>query len=163
MIGKAVAKASHLPEHLAMHQITISDAGDTDPSQLAAIRVEAMRPSLEAVGRFDPDRARNRFLDTYDPANTHILHAGNDVIGVFVVRTHPEHLYLDHIYIRPSHQACGLGRRIVHSVQDRARKLGLPVRLVAIHGSRANAFYRSCGFLLERSDDLDNYYVWDPT
>ena len=149
--------------YLKMHQITISNAANVDPSNLAAIRVEAMRPSLEAIGRFDPERARKRFLETYDPNDTQVVRVGGDLIGFYVVRNRPDHLYLDHLYIRPMRQGGGLGRGIVRSIQDQARKMGLPVRLMALRGSPANDFYVSCGFALERYDDLDNYYTWEPT
>jgi len=145
-----------------MHKISVSKATYDDASSLAAIRVVAMRPSLEAIGRFDPDRARKRFLDTYDPRDTQIVRDGNDLIGFYVVRTHHDHLYLDHVYIHPTHQGRGLGRNIVCSIQDQAREMGLPMRLMALRGSRANDFYLSCGFVLEQSDDLDNYYTWEP-
>ncbi|WP_226941700.1 GNAT family N-acetyltransferase [Pseudooceanicola spongiae] len=145
-----------------MHAITLSDATNVDPSALADIRVEAMRPSLEAVGRFDPERARNRFLETYDSRDTRVVWSGEDLIGFYVVRDRSDHLYLDHIYIRPDHQGGGLGRRIVRSVQDRAREAGLPLRLMALRDSPANAFYISLGFGLESSDALDNYYTWNP-
>ncbi len=145
-----------------MHQVTISNAENVDPSCLAAIRVEAMRPSLEAIGRFDPERARKRFLETYVPQDTQIIRAENDLIGFYVLRKHSDHFYLDHVYILPLHQGGGLGRRIVHSVQDQAREAGLPVRLMALRGSPANDFYVSCGFALDQSDELDNYYNWEP-
>lgn len=143
-----------------MRSITISPAADVDPSALAAIRVEAMRPSLEAVGRFDPERARSRFLATYNPQDTQLVHVGDELAGFYVVRDRPDHLYLDHVYIRSERQGTGLGRSIVRSVQDRAREIGLPLRLTALRGSPANAFYLSCGFVQERSDELDNYYTW---
>ncbi len=146
-----------------MSNISISNAMDVDPARLAAIRVEAMRPSLEAIGRFDPERARNRFLETYNARDTHIVQAGNDLIGFYVVRTRRDHLYLDHVYIHPTHQGGGLGSKIVSSVQDQAHQKGLPVRLMALRGSPANDFYISCGFVLEQSDELDNYYTWKPT
>jgi len=40
--------------------VRVETAKDDDAELLAQIRVEAMRPSLEAVSRFDPERARNR-------------------------------------------------------------------------------------------------------
>lgn len=146
-----------------MNQITISKAANVDPFRLAEIRVEAMKPSLEAVGRFDPERARKRFLETYVPQDTQIILSNNDLIGFFVVREHPDHLYLDHIYVHPAHQGGGLGRRIIRSVQDQARKAGLPVRLIALRESQANDFYVSCNFVFDRSDDFDNHYSWKPT
>ncbi|MEP4196763.1 MAG: GNAT family N-acetyltransferase [Aliishimia sp.] len=99
-------------------------------------------------------------METYDPRDTQIVRAGGELIGFYVVRHRLDHLYLDHVYIRLGHQGRGLGRNIVCSVQDQARKLGLPVRLVALCESSANEFYVSCGFVLERSDNLDNYYTW---
>ena len=46
-------------------------ASITDGDLLADIRVAAMRPSLEAAGRFDPVRARRRFRDTFEPSDTY--------------------------------------------------------------------------------------------
>lgn len=45
-------------------------SGEGDAQALATIRVAAMRESLERIGRFDPDRARRRFLDTFSPDHT---------------------------------------------------------------------------------------------
>lgn len=145
-----------------MPKMSTSNATNDDASSLAAIRVVAMRPSLEAIGRFDPERARKRFLETYDPRDTQVVRVRNELIGFYVVRTRHDHLYLDHVYIHPTHQGRGLGRNIVRSIQDQAREMGLPVRLMALRGSPANDFYLSCGFVLEQSDDLDNYYTWEP-
>ena len=156
----ALPRLRYLADHPPMHSITISPAADVDPSTLATIRVEAMRPSLEAVGRFDPERARSRFLATYDPRDTQLVHADDDLAGFYVIRSRSDHLYLDHVYIRPKHQGAGLGRSIVRSVQERAREMGLPLGLTALRGSPANAFYLSCGFVLEGSEELDNYYAW---
>lgn len=75
----------------------ISDAVHHDPSELAEIRVEAMRPSLEKVGRFDPERARRRFLDTYDPSETKVVHVAGELAGFYVLRDRRDHLYLDHL------------------------------------------------------------------
>jgi len=162
-LAKQLVNLIHPSDHQNMQKVTISKAMNVDPSSLAAIRVEAMRPSLEAVGRFDPERARKRFLETYDPKDTQIVRAGNDLIGFYVVRTRVDHLYLDHVYIHPTRQGGGLGSNIVRSVQDHAQEIGLPVRLTALRGSPANDFYVSCGFTLERFDEFDNHYTWEPT
>ncbi len=145
-----------------MNGLTISDALGVDPNTLAEIRVEAMRPSLQAVGRFDPDRARQRFLTRFDPKDTKVLRVDGQLIGFYVLRLRADHLYLDHLYVRPQHQGAGIGRDIVQSVQSEARDLGLPVRLTALRDSPANRFYQSCGFVLQEADALDNHYVWHP-
>jgi hypothetical protein len=50
--------------------ITFENAVASDAEALAAIRVEAMRESLERIGRFDPQRARERFLSAFSPTHT---------------------------------------------------------------------------------------------
>ena len=149
-------------DHSAMSALKILNAGNTDPSRLAAIRVAAMQPSLEAVGRFDPERARNRFLETYNRDETWLATVDGAIVGFYVLRHRNDHDYLDHIYIDPAHQGEGLGRKIMLGVQQQARERGLPIRLMALRSSPANDFYQSFGFVLERSDALDNYYTWDP-
>ena len=84
-----------------MRAVTLELAKAEDAPLLADLRVAAMRPSLEAAGRFDPERARARFMDTFDPSVTwHVLHEGQRV-GVVVVRHQPDGMLLDHLYIEP--------------------------------------------------------------
>jgi hypothetical protein len=47
--------------------ITFSIAKPEEGNALAELRVEAMRESLERIGRFDPSRARERFLSGISP------------------------------------------------------------------------------------------------
>jgi GNAT superfamily N-acetyltransferase len=134
--------------------------GPQDGPALAEIRAAAMRPTLEAVGRFDPERARRRFLDGYDPADTAALLVEGTLAGVLVVRDRGDHLYLDHLYIRPDLAGRGLGSAAVQAVQARARAAGLPVRLCALRESPANGFYVRHGFRFERAEGWDNLYRW---
>ncbi|MYM57306.1 GNAT family N-acetyltransferase [Rhodobacteraceae bacterium GS-10] len=121
-----------------------------------------MRPSLEAVGRFDPERARARFLDSFDAADTKIIHAGNAVVGFFVVRRRADHFYLDHLYVTPGFQGRGIGRYVIDDLKAEARAATLPIRLMALNGSPANGFYRSCCFEAVSADALDTLYEWVP-
>lgn len=131
--------------------------------RLATIRVQAMRPSLEAVGRFDEDRARQRFLNGFDPRDTTILWEGPDEIaGFFVVRQRVDHLYLDHLYIAPRHQGRRLGRGVIDAVKVQARSKGLPIKLVALNTSPAIRFYLRCGFVPLSQDALDTVFEWHP-
>ncbi|WP_235962621.1 GNAT family N-acetyltransferase [Jannaschia marina] len=133
-----------------------------DAESLAGLRIAAMRPSLEAIGRFDPDRARQRFLSAFDPEVTRIVRRDGDLIGFFVLRPRPDHLYLDHLYIHPEAQGSGTGRRLVEAIQQDARRAGLRIELIALAGSPANDFYRARGFIFQSTDGTDNRYVWRP-
>jgi GNAT superfamily N-acetyltransferase len=143
-----------------MHAVALEPASAEDAPSLAELRLAAMRPSLEAIGRFDPERARARFMDTFDSSATwHVVHGGRKV-GVLVLRRQPDGLLLDHLYIEPGSQRRALGASVLQHVFARAEELGCAVRVGALKGSRSNAFYVRHGFKLERAAEWDNYYIW---
>jgi hypothetical protein len=79
---------------------------------LAALRVEAMRPSLERVGRFDADQARLRFLDSFAPEYTREILSEGVRVGFFVLRPQGEGLLLHHLHpTLAAHGTHCLGRR----------------------------------------------------
>jgi GNAT superfamily N-acetyltransferase len=133
-----------------------------DGEALAALRVEAMRPSLERIGRFDADRARARFLDAFSPEWTREILLGEVPVGFFVLREQGDGLLLDHLYIRPSHQGRGIGAAVLRGVFAEADARGLDVRVGALRDSDANRFYLRHGFVLESQAEVDNYYVRKP-
>lgn len=138
-------------------------AKPTDAETLADIRTEAMQPSLEAIGRFDPVRVRERFLSTFIPEDTQLILHGSDVVGFFVVRIKQDHLGLDHLYLKAEAQRLGLGRRVVRHVQGIAEKIEKPIKLMALRHSAANEFYRSLSFALVAEEAFDNHYEWHPS
>jgi len=131
-----------------------------DLEELITLRIRAMQPSLEAIGRFDPQRARERFADSFDPSITHKLMIDNTLAGFYVLREKVDHLWLDHLYIDPLHQGGGFGRKVIQVLQQLAIKSAQPLRLGALKESRANAFYRSQGFEKIAEHDWDNIYQW---
>ncbi|MDG4648776.1 GNAT family N-acetyltransferase [Roseibacterium sp. SDUM158017] len=121
-----------------------------------------MRPSLEAMGRFDLERARNRLLASFRAEETTILRADGQAAGFFVLRRRETHLLLDHLYLASAFQGQGIGRMVLERVQREACAAALPIRLTALNGSPANAFYRACGFNAVSSDALDTVLEWTP-
>ena len=130
-----------------------------DAEALVALRIEAMRESLERIGRFDPARARERFLSGFAPAFTHhILQAGVRA-GFMVVKPQADGLLLDHLYVLARFQRQGIGAASLAHVFGRADASGLPLRVGALRGSDANRFYLRHGFLLVEQGEFDNYYL----
>lgn len=129
-----------------------------DFESLAALRILAMRDSLERIGRFDPDRARARLLDGFDPAHTRIILAQGRRVGFVVVRREAGDLLLEHLYILPDRQGRGIGSAVMRSILAEADAEGLPVRVGALRGSEANAFYRRHGFEPAGESEWDLYY-----
>lgn len=147
-------------------QVTFEAATVNDLGELVAIRIEAMRESLERVGRFDAHRARERFAASFAPECTWYLVQGAKRVGFVVVRTvpaasdTPAHMLLDHLYIRPAFQRRGTGAAVVAQLLRQAVQNRLPVRVGALRGSASNTFYLRQGFLLIAQGEFDNYYEW---
>jgi GNAT superfamily N-acetyltransferase len=143
--------------------ITYSHACASDAESLVALRIEAMRESLQRVARFDPQRARERFLAGFSPEHTRHVCVGGQRVGFFVVKPHESGLLLDHLYVHPSHQGKGIGRQVLSSVFAEAKAKGCAVRVGALSGSASNRFYARDGFVLVEQSEFDNYYVWHAT
>ncbi|MGI1678248.1 MAG: GNAT family N-acetyltransferase [Cellvibrionaceae bacterium] len=159
---------------------SLSEAQKNEGDVLAALRVAAMKESLKAIGRFDPERARNRFLDTFSPENTWKIiidetrkeesdqegSLSTVLAGFFVIHQMFEnaenYLQLDHFYIHPDFQSKGIGGEVLKSLLENAKQLGLPIRLGALKNSQSNQFYKLHGFVATHEDEWDVYYIFQP-
>ena len=130
----------------------------SDLEYLVLLRIEAMRESLERIGRFDPGRARERFASGFAPERTrHIVWEGRRV-GFLAIKQLPDQLLLDHLYIRPLEQGRGIGGEVLKSVFREADAMGIPVKAGALRGSDANRFYSRYGFAVESESEWDIHY-----
>lgn len=103
--------------------IILVTAQQSDLDNLVAIRIEAMRESLERVGRFDPVRARERFLSGFEARYTRYIEAAGERVGFVVVKLHDNELLLDHLYVRPSAQGSGVGSAVLAQIFKRRMQL----------------------------------------
>ena len=139
--------------------IALVAAHEDDAEELVALRIAAMRDSLMRIGRFDPQRARERFLSGYSPAHTRHIGLAGRRVGFVVVKPEQERLLLDHLYIHPDSQGRGLGAMVLARIIDEARAQGLPLRVGALRDSDSNRFYLRHGFKLVAQEEFDNYYL----
>ncbi|KIH83790.1 Acetyltransferase, GNAT family [Pseudomonas batumici] len=121
-----------------------------------------MRESLERLGRFDPDRARERFLSGFDPDSTRRIEVSDDLVGFVVVKDHQGELLLDHLYVIPGAQGLGIGSEVLTQVFREADEIGRPIKVGALKESASNRFYMRHGFEFVESGEFDNYYVREP-
>jgi GNAT superfamily N-acetyltransferase len=142
--------------------LNFPQAVQDDAESLVALRIAAMRESLERIGRFDPQRARDRFLSGFSPEHTwHIEHDGQRM-GFFVLNPDGDALLLDHLYVHPDHQGLGIGSRALGHVFAEADRQARLLRVGALKGSDSNRFYRRHGFRLVDESEFDNHYERSP-
>ena len=143
--------------------LTFSPTTQSDADLLASIRIAAMRESLERLGRFNPQRARERFLASFDPALCRFIEADGVRVGCFLVRPQPDHWHLGHLYIVPEHQARGIGATVLRQIIADADSQRMPIRLGALRGSESNRFYQRHGFEQTDEAEWDIYYLRQPS
>ncbi|PFH08988.1 acetyltransferase (GNAT) family protein [Collimonas sp. PA-H2] len=138
---------------------TLVQAVEADFEELVALRITAMRESLERVGRFDPLRARERFRSAFSAVHTRHIVFEEQRLGFVVVKPVENQLLLDHLYILPDRQGQGIGAAVLAQVFKEADALALPLRVGALRGSDANRFYQRHGFEFLAEEEWDIYYL----
>ncbi len=143
-------------------EITFQPVVAEDFDELVALRIAAMRESLERVGRFDPERARERLRKSFYPEHTaFIVHDGRR-IGFYTFRPTEEGFHLDHLYVHPREQGAGVGSRVLRHLLAEADAREAAVLLGALRESASNRFYQRHGFVVKAEDEWDIYYIRTP-
>ena len=139
--------------------IVLASAKPEDFEALVTLRIDAMRESLEQIGRFDATRARERFQAGFSPENTRHIEHNTERVGFVVTKKQTEFMLLDHLYVHPKHQSKGIGSAVISQVIVEANALNFPVRVGALRESDSNQFYLAHGFQLVDEGEFDNYYI----
>lgn len=145
-----------------MLNLTFASTSRDDLEALVQIRIDAMRESLERIGRFDPTRARERFLASFDASYCRFILVDGITAGFVLIRPEPDYLLLDHLYIIPRYQGKGVGAAVLDAVLADADAQLLPVRLGALRDSDSNRFYQRHGFVKTGESEWDIYYARAP-
>ena len=136
---------------------TLAPVADADFEAMLSLRLEALRESLERLGRFNPDVARARLRSQFRPAWMRHLVVGGERVGYFTVEPRGRELCLHHLYLQPGRQGQGVGAWVLNHVKSE----GLPITLAALRESRANDFYLRHGFRVVEEQDFDIEYRWE--
>jgi GNAT superfamily N-acetyltransferase len=139
--------------------LKLAPAGEDDFEALLSLRLVAMRESLEKVGRFDPQRARERLSRGYLPAYTRHIKKDGELVGFVVVVPREHDWLIDHLYIHPSGQGEGIGSWVLSQVLKAADAQHKAVSITALKHSEANRFYLRHGFVLQAEGEWDMYYL----
>ncbi|MBT1155824.1 GNAT family N-acetyltransferase [Aminobacter anthyllidis] len=117
-----------------------------------------MRPGLERIGRFDPERARTRFRNTFRPQHTRlVLNPAGQLIGCVALGPHDGSLLLEHFYLVPEVQGQGVGSAVLLCLMSEADASAKAVRVDVLRDSDAKRFYERHGFVETHRDEFDIY------
>lgn len=123
---------------------------------MAELRAIVMRPDLERLGRFDPVRVRQRFLDAFAPQHTRVIVVDGEDVGLIAVRVELDAVWIEHFYLAPDWQGRGLGSAVLADVLvESSAAYERPFRLNVLQGSPARRLYERHGFVLESEDAVD--------
>ena len=148
-------------------EFSFAPVSEADFDELVALRIATMRASLERIGRFDPQRAAERFRSTFRPADTRRIVVDGVNVGcvgfwaepVDAADVDPSHaMRIEHFYVAAPFQARGLGgavlQRLLNSAPDGVKLF----RIGALRDSDANRFYQRHGFVKVSEDEWDIAY-----
>ncbi|WP_030148413.1 GNAT family N-acetyltransferase [Mycetocola saprophilus] len=134
---------------------TLRASTPDDSIWIAELRAEVLRPDLERLGRYDPQRVRERFTAAFRPELTRVIEVEGRGVGSITVRPETDGIWIEHFYLSTELQGRGIGRGVLESVL--AEPGTQPFRLNVLQGSRAAALYARLGFVLSDEDEVD---VW---
>jgi GNAT superfamily N-acetyltransferase len=140
-------------------KLNLLPAEEKNAEALVELRIAAMRESLECIGRFDAQRARERFLAGFMPQHTKQIEKDGRRVGFVVVKPTDDGLLLDHLYVHPDFQRQGIGRWALQQVFDGADDRCRAIKVGALKDSDSNRFYIRHGFNFVEQAEWDNYYV----
>lgn len=143
-------------------RLSLQSVSNDDFEAMLALRIDAMRPSLERVGRFSPERSRERLAAGFvAPYMHHIVLDEDKRIGFVTLKPEgADALRLDHLYLRTGFQGLGIGEWALEWAKTRACEQGLDIKVTALVQSDANRFYLRHGFVLESEEGVDLHYCW---
>ncbi|MGN6580689.1 MAG: GNAT family N-acetyltransferase [Bordetella sp.] len=140
-----------------MHAALSFEVVQTDDFEaMAALRALAMRPSLERLGRYDPERSRRRLQAGFAPEHMRWICLGGERVGFYALCPEEAVWRLDHLYLHPRVQGRGLGGAVMRHLF--AQTQGASMRVTALRGSESNLFYRRYGFVQTGESQWDIEY-----
>ena len=139
-----------------------SPAHQSDFDRLFALRLLTMRESLERIGRFDPQRALERFQNSFRPQHTRLIIVKDQLAGCVALGPHKDNWLLEHFYIAPQFQGHGLGSLVLSSLMIQAEQAQKTITLSVLQQSDAARFYERHGFHKTSEDEWDIYYARIP-
>jgi ribosomal protein S18 acetylase RimI-like enzyme len=146
---------------VAQADLRPAEAGDV--AAIAGCARAAYAGYVSRIGR-EPAPMVADFAALVAAGEVHVLLAGEGLAGFIVVRSGPDHLFIENVAVHPDQQGRGFGRRLMAFAEAAARDRGLPALELYTNVKMTEnfPFYSSLGFVeTERrhEDGFDRVYM----
>jgi GNAT superfamily N-acetyltransferase len=136
-------------------ELSCRRATPTDVGWIAELRADVLRESLERLGRYDPQRVRERLLRGFRAERTLVLLHKEQPVGSLALRREDADTWLEHFYLATAVQGRGVGAGLLSRLTARADALGEALRLSVLRLSPAQRLYARHGFTVDGTDEVD--------
>jgi ribosomal protein S18 acetylase RimI-like enzyme len=145
----------------------IRQATSADVDRVIALVDRAYSPWIERIGR-RPAPMDDDYAALIDAGKILVLESGDDLAGILVLRSEPDHLVVVNIAVDPDLQGRGHGRALLAFAERRAAELELPELRLYTNALMAEniELYRSLGWREEdrrRERGFSRVYFRKPT
>lgn len=144
-------------------RITYEPVVAQDFEAMLALRMEALRPSLTRLGRWNPEFSRGHFEAAFEPTHMRHIVVGAERVGFYTLLPHADDWMLRHLYLDACTRGKGVGSQVIRHVQQTAAQHGKVIVLEALQHSDSNRFYVRHGFVKIGEDAIDVFYRWEPS
>jgi GNAT superfamily N-acetyltransferase len=141
-------------------QVELRPTNPDDYDFVFGVHCAAMKPSVERIYGWDEDWQARYFRERFDPARRQIIrHDGTD-IGYISIEEQEASLFLSSIAILPHYQGRGIGTALIRSLQQQARRKGVPVTLRVLKANPARTLYERLGFRVTGETETHYQMRW---
>ena len=120
---------------------------------------KTIRPYAEQTfGVWQEAQVRSTLASNISAGATKIIMVRAESAGILTVRELESHVQLDQVFVLPEYQRSGIGTQLVGEIVQRAKQLGLPVRLRVLRVNPAKRLYERLGFLVT-SEEPERFYM----
>jgi len=141
-----------------MEGVTVREATVADAPFLLALAREAYREILALqFGGWEESVHGVRFAEKIASLPFRVVELNGEPVATVSSSIHADHIRVNELVVLPRCQNRGLGSFLLLQEIERARSVGLPLRLHTFRLNRALAFYERHGFVVtaRREDAID--------
>ena len=139
--------------------ITLRLANLADIEFAYEVLCKTIRPYAEQTfGIWQEAQVRITLANNISADVTKIIMTGAKAAGILTVQELESHVQLDQLFVLPQYQRNGIGTELVRDVLQRAKQLGVPVRLRVLRVNPAKRLYDRLGFFVT-SEEPQRFYM----